>query len=187
MANLLSGIQSIASNITSTLNTYEIRKLADKVQNAVMNYTEIESKVREATNEDPWGPTGPLMSEIAHATNVYDQFSEAMAMLWKRMFHENKRSWIRVYKSLILLEYLIRNGSERVISNARERMYDLRILESYQYMDERDRDQGQKIRHRVKEVIELLQDDERLQRERKIARYNKSQYKCGRSGPRNVM
>ncbi|KFD59439.1 hypothetical protein M514_28382 [Trichuris suis] len=69
-------------------------------------------------------------------------------------------------------------------------MYDLRILESYQYMDERDRDQGQKstlmrsdslikvsnLRHRVKEVIELLQDDERLQRERKIARFNKSQY-----------
>lgn len=23
-----------------------------------MNYTEIESKVREATNDDPWGPTG---------------------------------------------------------------------------------------------------------------------------------
>uniref|UniRef100_A0A5S6QIL9 ENTH domain-containing protein n=1 Tax=Trichuris muris TaxID=70415 RepID=A0A5S6QIL9_TRIMR len=176
MASIFSGIQNIASNITSTLNTYEIRKLADKVQNAVMNYTEIESKVREATNEDPWGPTGPLMSEIAHATSIYDQFSEAMAMLWKRMFHENKRSWVRVYKSLILLEYLIRNGSERVISNARERMYDLRILESYQYTDERDRDQGQKIRHRVKEVIELLQDDERLQRERKIARFNKSQY-----------
>ncbi|KHJ42384.1 hypothetical protein D918_07513 [Trichuris suis] len=66
-------------------------------------------------------------------------------------------------------------------------MYDLRILESYQYMDERDRDQGQKIRHRVKEVIELLQDDERLQRERKIARFNKSQYICGRNGPRSVM
>ncbi len=30
-----------------------------------MNYTEIESKVREATNDDPWGPSGQLMGEIA--------------------------------------------------------------------------------------------------------------------------
>lgn len=33
--------------------------------NVVMNYSEIESKVREATNDDPWGPSGQLMGEIA--------------------------------------------------------------------------------------------------------------------------
>lgn len=31
----------------------------------MMNYSEIESKVREATNDDPWGPSGQLMGEIA--------------------------------------------------------------------------------------------------------------------------
>ena len=30
-----------------------------------MNYSEIESKVREATIDDPWGPSGQLMGEIA--------------------------------------------------------------------------------------------------------------------------
>lgn len=33
--------------------------------NVVMNYSEVESKVREATNDDPWGPSGQLMSEIS--------------------------------------------------------------------------------------------------------------------------
>lgn len=33
--------------------------------NVVMNYSEIESKVREATNDDPWGPSGQLMGDIA--------------------------------------------------------------------------------------------------------------------------
>lgn len=42
----------------------------------VMNYTETEAKVREATNEDPWGPTGPMMAEIAHSTYTYEQFPE---------------------------------------------------------------------------------------------------------------
>jgi len=30
--------------------------------NVVMNYTDIEAKVREATNDDSWGPTGILCS-----------------------------------------------------------------------------------------------------------------------------
>ena len=33
--------------------------------NVVMNYSEVESKVREATNDDPWGPSGQLMAEIS--------------------------------------------------------------------------------------------------------------------------
>lgn len=63
-----------------------------------MNFTEAEAKVREATNEDPWGPTGPQMQEISSMTFQYDVFSEIMSMLWKRMFHENKLAWRRVYK-----------------------------------------------------------------------------------------
>ncbi len=63
-----------------------------------MNYTEAESKVREATNEEPWGPTGPLMAEIAQMTFQYEAFPEIMGMLWKRMLTENKYAWRRVYK-----------------------------------------------------------------------------------------
>jgi len=63
-----------------------------------MNYTEIEGKVREATNDDPWGPTGPLMQELAHSTFSYETFPEVMSMLWKRMLQDNKTNWRRTYK-----------------------------------------------------------------------------------------
>lgn len=33
--------------------------------NVVMNYSEVETKVREATNDEPWGPSGQMMSEIS--------------------------------------------------------------------------------------------------------------------------
>lgn len=36
---------------------------------AVMNYTEMESKVREATNNEPWGASSTLMQEIANGTH----------------------------------------------------------------------------------------------------------------------
>jgi hypothetical protein len=42
----------------------------------------------------------------------------------------------------LLLNYLIRNGSERAVTSAREHSYDLRQLESYQFIDEFGKDQG---------------------------------------------
>jgi len=66
--------------------------------NVAMNYTEVEAKVREATNDEAWGPTGMLMQEIARYTFVYEHFSDVMSMLWKRMLLDNKKNWRRVYK-----------------------------------------------------------------------------------------
>jgi len=41
-----------------------------------------------------------------------------------------------------VLSYLIKNGSERVIQSARDHLYDMRQLESYQHIDELGKDQG---------------------------------------------
>lgn len=153
-----------------------MRELADKVTNVVMNYTEVEAKVREATNDDAWGPTGPLMQEVAQATFTFEHFPEVMTMLWKRMLQDNKKNWRRTYKSLLLLNYLVRNGSERVVTSSREHIYDLRGLENYVYVDEMGKDQGINIRHKVKELIDFIQDDDKLREERKKAKKNKDKY-----------
>lgn len=155
---------------------WKVRELADKVTNVVMNYTEIEAKVREATNDEAWGPTGQIMQELAHSTFTYEHFPEVMSMLWKRMLQDNKQNWRRTYKSLLLLNYLIKNGSERVVTSAREHIYDLRSLENYSFLDELGKDQGVNIRHKVKELIEFVQDDDRLREERKKAKKNKDKY-----------
>ena len=63
----------------------------------VMNYTEVESKVREATNDDSWGPSGSLMSELTKYTFTYEHYPEVMSMLWKRML-DAKKNWRRTYK-----------------------------------------------------------------------------------------
>ncbi|XP_034116732.1 clathrin interactor 1 isoform X2 [Drosophila albomicans] len=158
------------------ISMWKVRELADKVTNVVMNYTEIEGKVREATNDDPWGPTGPLMQELAHATFSYETFPEVMSMLWKRMLQDNKTNWRRTYKSLLLLNYLVRNGSERVVTSSREHIYDLRSLENYTFTDEGGKDQGINVRHKVRELIDFIQDDDRLRDERKKAKKNKDKY-----------
>lgn len=152
-----------------------MQKIMDRMTNVVMNYSEVESKVREATNDDAWGPHGSVMSQLAKYTFTYEHYPEVMAMVWKRMF-ESKKNWRRTYKSLLLLHYLILNGSERVVSSSREHIYDMKPLEEYQFSDEHGKDQGINIRQKAKEVIGFLQDDERLREARKTARSNRDKY-----------
>ncbi|CAL8262673.1 unnamed protein product [Lota lota] len=161
------------------LNMWKVREFVDKATNVVMNYSEVESKVREATNDDPWGPSGQLMADISRATFMYEQFPEVMNMLWARMLRDNKKNWRRVYKSLLLLAHLIRNGSERVVTSSREHLYDLRSLESYHFVGkcyENGKDQGVNVRQKVKDMVELVQDDDRLREERKKAKKTKDKY-----------
>ena len=62
-----------------------------------MNYTDVEIKVREATNDEQWSPHSTLMQEIAQYTFTYEHYTEVMGMLWKRMFQE-KEYWRCTYK-----------------------------------------------------------------------------------------
>lgn len=155
---------------------WKVRELADKVTNVVMNYSDVEAKVREATSDDAWGPHGTLMHEIAEYTFTYEHFPEVMGMLWKRMLHENRKNWRRIYKSLLLLNYLVYNGSDRVVTSTREHLFDLRQLENYSLVDEFGKDQGINVCQKVKELILVIQDDDRLRDERKKARKMKDKY-----------
>lgn len=169
------GRQALTASLVM-INMWKVRELTEKVTNMVMNYTEVEAKVREATNDEAWGPTGPQMQELAQSTFYYEQFPEVMGMLWKRMLQENRAAWRRTYKSLLLLNYLVRNGSERVVTSAREHIYDLRTLENFKYIDEHGKDQGLNIRVKAKDLIDFIQDDNRLREERKKAKKNKDKY-----------
>ncbi|ESN92816.1 hypothetical protein HELRODRAFT_108184 [Helobdella robusta] len=155
---------------------WKVREFADKVTNVVMNYTEVEAKVREATCDDAWGPHGTLMYEISQYTYTYEYFPEVMGMLWKRLFHENQKNWRRVYKSLLLLMYLIRNGSEKVVASANEHLRDLKRLQTYTFIDEYGKDQGINVVQKVKELTDLLQDLEKLKDERKKAKKSRDKY-----------
>ena len=45
-----------------------------------------------------WSCPGPQMQEVAQFTFTYEQFPEAMGMLWKRMLQDNRSNWRRTYK-----------------------------------------------------------------------------------------
>ncbi|KAK5651513.1 hypothetical protein OQA88_11967 [Cercophora sp. LCS_1] len=158
------------------LTLYDLKAGVRKVQNAVMNFTEMESKVREATNNEPWGASSTQMQEIADGTFNYQTLNEIMPMIYRRFTEKSAEEWRQIYKALQLLEYLIKHGSERVIDDARSHLTLLKMLRQFHYIDPNGKDQGVNVRHRAKELAELLGDVERIRAERKKARANKQKY-----------
>ncbi|XP_057356788.1 epsin-2 isoform X5 [Manis pentadactyla] len=144
------------------MTTSSIRR---QMKNIVNNYSEAEIKVREATSNDPWGPSSSLMTEIADLTYNVVAFSEIMSMVWKRL-NDHGKNWRHVYKALTLLDYLIKTGSERVAQQCRENIFTIQTLKDFQYIDRDGKDQGINVREKSKQLVALLKDEERLKAER---------------------
>ena len=136
-----------------------------KVKNVVNNYTPAQVKVREATSNDPWGPSSSVMSEIADLTYNVVAFSEIMSMIWKRL-NDHGKNWRHVYKALMLLEYIIKTGSERVAQQCKENIFAIQTLKDFQFTDRDGKDQGMNVREKSKNLVLLLKDDDRLKTER---------------------
>ena len=86
-------------------------------------------------------------------------------------------------QSLQLLEYLVKNGSERVVDDARQHLALLRMLRQFHYIDMNGKDQGVNVRNRAQELAKLLGDVESIRAERKKARGNRKKYGGIEGGP----
>ncbi|OHE93447.1 ENTH domain-containing protein [Colletotrichum orchidophilum] len=141
-------------------------KVMRSVKNVTKGYSSVQVKVREATSNDPWGPTGTQMSEIAQLTyNTSTEFYEIMDMLDKRL-NDKGKNWRHVLKALKVLDYCLHEGSELVVTWARQSIYIIKTLREFQYIDEDGRDVGQNVRVAAKELTSLILDEERLRAER---------------------
>ena len=136
-----------------------------KIKNVIYNYNESQKKVRDATSNDPWGPSSSRMSEIADLTYNVVAFTDIMDMIWKRI-NDKGKNWRHVYKSLVLLDYIIKTGSERVAQQCKEKIVDINTLKDFTFYDTNNQDVGRNVREKSKQIVALLQDDERLKTER---------------------
>ncbi|GBE77225.1 ENTH-domain-containing protein [Sparassis crispa] len=136
------------------------------VKNYTHGYSHTQTKVRDVTSNDPWPPSGRAMHEIAQLTYNPVDFVEIMEVMDKRL-NDKGKYWRHVFKSLVLLDYLLHSGSENVIMYFRNNLYVIKTLREFQYVDEDDKDQGQNVRQKAKDITNLLMDDKLMQQERR--------------------
>ena len=80
------------------------------------------------------------------------------------------QNYRHVIKALSLLDFLIKNGSDRVAEYAMNRRHELTTLKDFQHIDDQGKDQGANVRHKSKELTLLLGDPEKIREERRKAK-----------------
>ena len=138
--------------------------------------SELEKKLSEACSNEPWGASGTMLAEISKATFSYDDFVTVMKFIWRNL-QLTGSLWRVVYKSLNLLEHVLRNGSDRVIEEARDHRRELKALQKFEYVDADGKNQGANVSERARLILELMGDDARLSEEREKARAARDRFK----------
>ncbi|KAH8925572.1 ENTH-domain-containing protein [Atractiella rhizophila] len=109
----------------------------------VFKFSEYAAKVKEATNDQAWGAPSQLMLEIAEGTHDTKSFDQIMPIIWGKLADKNQKHWRQIYKALQLLEYLVKNGSERCVDDARMHMVSISALRNFYYVEDKTgKDQG---------------------------------------------
>ncbi|CAI0541239.1 unnamed protein product [Linum tenue] len=158
-----------------------VRDLKREVNKKVLKVPGIEQKVLDATSNEPWGPHGTLLAEIAQATRNYHEYQMIMSVIWKRI-NDTGKNWRHVYKGLTVLEYLVAHGSERVIDDIKEHAYQISTLSDFQYIDSSGRDQGSNVRKKSQNLVVLVNDKERIIEVRQKAAANRERFRSPSAG-----
>jgi len=138
-------------------------------------------KLEEATNNDPWGPHGKLLAEIASATYDYEGYMEIMTSLdarFQKAIAKPER-WRLAYKSLLVLEHMAKHGDARCVDGLRKEgaMRTLGRLTEFKFVDPASmKDHGINVRNRAELLRDLMKDPQRIMEERTKARANRGKY-----------
>ncbi|KAK6249014.1 hypothetical protein QUC31_020579 [Theobroma cacao] len=152
-----------------------VREIKREVNLKVLKVPEIEQKVLDATDNEPWGPHGTALAELAQATKKFTECQMVMNVLWTRLA-ETGKDWRYVYKALAVIEYLISHGSERAVDDIIEHTFQISSLTSFEYVEPSGKDVGLNVRKKAETIVGLLNNKEKIQEARNKAAANRDKY-----------
>ena len=98
-----------------------------------------------------------------------------MKHLWA-MLNCKPKEWRRIAKALHVMDYLIKNGAPRVIADLKDDLYKIRQYENFSFREANGVEQGVELRDKVKGLVELVQDPNKLQYEREFAKQTREKF-----------
>eukprot|EP01038_Epipyxis_sp_PR26KG_P012250 gene12250-16423_t len=152
------------NNLVSNFSLATIKNSLDEVRAQVYPRNETERKVYDALSSKNWGASSTLLNDIASD----EKYNIIVNLIWSNLEGEGK-TWKHIFKTLTLLDFLIKNGAERIIEASRDKIYKIRTLQEYSYY-EASVDKGSGVREKAKQICELLSSNDNIRSEREKAR-----------------
>ncbi|GJE91504.1 ENTH-domain-containing protein [Phanerochaete sordida] len=142
------------------------KKTVRAAKSVTKGYTNTQSKVRNATKNDPSLPTTRELNEIADLSYNSVDFIEIMEVISKRL-NDKGKAWRHVFKALTVLEYLLFWGSDNVIRYCEDNLYEIKTLREFQYIDDNATDCGMNVRQKAKDITNLVLNPNMLKSKRR--------------------
>lgn len=137
------------------------RRLVRKIRSIGNSQTEI--LIKNATSNDPFGPTTTQLNQLALLTQHDKPLSEIITVLTKRL-NDGSRDWRHVLKSLTVILYCLLTGSTDFLHWARKNSYMVSTLKEF---DLKGSDNiAHQIRQKSKSISKLLNDEALLEDKR---------------------
>ncbi|CAK9022564.1 unnamed protein product [Durusdinium trenchii] len=130
--------------------------------------TPFERNLREATSNKRWGCPNSVLHELALDAQTYKYRQKIMTRAVENL-NGNQEKWRRILKTLIMLEYLIKNGGENIADELRGEQLMFRRLANFQCRED-GTDRGSGVREKADTLVKLLNDKEFLKSEREQAK-----------------
>ncbi|CAM0882810.1 unnamed protein product [Alopecurus aequalis] len=154
---------------------HTVREIKREVNLRVLQVPEIEQKVLDATSDEPWGPHGSDLADIARATNKYGDCQIILNVLWQRLGNTDA-NWRHLYKALAVAEYLLANGTERAVDGIIDNSSQIAVLTRFEFVEPNGKDVGLNVRKKAETVLAIVDDREKLQQVREKAAATKDKY-----------
>jgi len=154
-----------------------ISSLTNKAKNlskSLQQKTPLEKNLKEATSNDNWGVSNTILHDICKATHDFSDYYIIMQTVWGALA-ERGAKWRRVFKALTLVEFMIKNGSDRVVDELRDGQFKIRQLQEFHHTED-GKDWGSGIKEKAVAVLALINDPDALRAERENARKNRDKF-----------
>ncbi|KAL6900631.1 hypothetical protein ACP4OV_005307 [Aristida adscensionis] len=146
--------------------------LQDKYKQARLalgDVTPAELLVQEATNNEACVPDAKTLACIAEAAFDMDDYWRIAKVLHQRLGAVDWKEWRRVYKALVVLEFLLTHGPDDLPREFLPDMPAINDLRSFNYIDDKGFNWGTCMQRRTDSIVTLLTDGEYLKEARRRA------------------
>ncbi|CDK27818.1 unnamed protein product [Kuraishia capsulata CBS 1993] len=131
-------------------------------------------KVKDATNNDPWGPTGSTLNEISKGSSQIRNLQPLIKVISKRLSSTDPKRWRKILKTLTLVLFVIQVGAIEFVNwckanqNLFSRFHRFEVTNGIDYhlTVAQEQEQTKNIRNKSDLIMSLLQDDSNLQTKR---------------------
>ncbi|KNH06971.1 hypothetical protein XU18_1166 [Perkinsela sp. CCAP 1560/4] len=148
---------------------YKLSTISQKIKSSLYGYTEWEEKADVATNVESWGPSTVQLSELASGTFHPTIRNEILRILMKKLKFR-PTYWRQCHKSLVCLEYIIKNGDVSMVPLIKRYSQVIRYIAEHFYFTEGFEDRGRSVRAQANRVLSMLDNSQAIMKERAAAK-----------------